>query len=49
MDPTHQLQLARAYIDLGDHASARDLLRELLQGDDPMVREQAQRLLAEAG
>lgn len=47
VSPQHQLQLARAYVDLGDTASARDLLRSVLQGGDADAREQAHRLLGE--
>lgn len=43
------LELARAYIDLGDEEAARSLLREVLNGRDPAVREEAARLLRELG
>ena len=40
-----QLELARAYLDLGDDDSARALLREVLDGRDPAARETAARML----
>jgi pilus assembly protein FimV len=43
------LELARAYIDLGDEEAARGLLREVLHGRDPVAREEAARLLRELG
>jgi len=43
------LELARAYIDLGDDDAARSLLREVLDGPDPAAREEAARLLRELG
>lgn len=43
------LELARAYIDLGDDDAARGLLREVLAGGDPAAREEAARLLRELG
>jgi pilus assembly protein FimV len=43
------LELARAYIDLGDDEAARGLLREVLDGHDPAAREEAARLLRELG
>ncbi len=44
-----RLELAVAYLDLGDAETARDLLREVLDGDDPVAREEAARLLNELG
>ena len=49
-DPTpaagnERLQLARAYLDLGDDDAARALLREVLDGRDPAARAEAARLL----
>jgi pilus assembly protein FimV len=44
-DPQRQLELARAYLDLGDDDAARDLLREVLDGRDPAAREAAARML----
>lgn len=43
------LELARAYLDLGDHQAARTLLREVLLGRDPGAREEAARMLREIG
>jgi pilus assembly protein FimV len=43
------LELARAYIDLGDDDAARSLLREVLDGPDPDARAEAARLLRELG
>jgi pilus assembly protein FimV len=43
------LELARAYIDLGDGEAARGLLHEVLRGRDPAAREEAARLLRELG
>ena len=43
------LELARAYLDLGDHQAARTLLREVLLGRDPVAREEAARMLREIG
>lgn len=43
------LELARAYIDLGDDEAARGLLHEVLNGRDPAAREEAARLLRELG
>lgn len=42
-----RLELARAYLDLGDHASARQLLGELVVSGDHASRQQATRLLRE--
>lgn len=44
-----RLELAVAYLDLGDVETARDLLHEVLEGDDPAAREEAARLLNELG
>jgi pilus assembly protein FimV len=44
-DPARQLELARAYLDLGDDDAARELLREVLDGRDPAARETAARML----
>jgi pilus assembly protein FimV len=46
-DPAQQLELARAYLDLGDDDAARELLREVLDGRDPAARETAARMLRE--
>ena len=40
-----QLELAQAYLDLGDDDAARALLRDVLHGRDPVARETAARLL----
>ncbi|MBA3486365.1 MAG: hypothetical protein H0T88_04085 [Lysobacter sp.] len=42
-----QLQRARAYLDLGDHASARVLLAEIVANGDPDHSRQAARMLNE--
>jgi pilus assembly protein FimV len=47
--PARQVELARAYLDLGDEASARELLREATEGRDPVAREIAARMLRELG
>ena len=41
-----RLELARAYLDMGDLATARSLLQEVADGDDADARAEAQRLLA---
>lgn len=45
-DVTQKLNLARAYIELGESHSARDMLKEVLTDGDDEQREQAQLLLA---
>ena len=40
-----RLELARAYLDLGDTDTARTLLQEVLHGDDPGAATDAARLL----
>jgi len=47
--PARQVELARAYLDLGDEAAARELLREAMEGRDPVAREIAARMLREIG
>lgn len=47
LSPARQVELARAYLDLGDDAAARDLLREVLDDRDPVAREVASRMLRE--
>jgi len=42
-----QLDLAQAYLDVGDEEAARTLLREVIDGRDPAAREAAARLLRE--
>ncbi len=43
--PARQIELARAYLDLGDDDAARALLLEALDGRDPGARETAARML----
>lgn len=45
VDASQQLELARAYLDLGDDDAARALLREVLDGRDPAAREAASKML----
>lgn len=47
--PARQVELARAYLDLGDEPAARALLQEALDGRDPVAREIAARMLRELG
>ena len=42
-----QLELARAYLDMGDDDAARVILREVLDGRDPAARDTAARMLRE--
>ncbi|HWS78470.1 MAG TPA: FimV/HubP family polar landmark protein, partial [Thermomonas sp.] len=44
-----RMKLARAFLDIGDDHSARELLRELLDDVDPAARTEAARLLRELG
>ena len=44
-----RMKLARAFIDIGDDHSAKELLRELLDGPDPAARTEAARMLRELG
>lgn len=44
-----RMKLAQAFLDIGDDHSARELLRELLDGPDPAARNEAARLLRELG
>ena len=44
-DASQQLELARAYLDLGDDDAARALLREVLDGRDPAARDTAAKML----
>ncbi|MEG3050087.1 MAG: FimV/HubP family polar landmark protein [Thermomonas sp.] len=44
-----RLKLARAFLDIGDDHSAKQLLRELLDDPDPVARTDAGRLLRELG
>jgi pilus assembly protein FimV len=48
-DSRDRLELALAYIDLGDTETARDLLNEVVKGDDAQAREEAKRHLQELG
>jgi pilus assembly protein FimV len=45
--PARKVELARAYLDLGDESAARELLREVMEGRDPVAREIAARMLRE--
>ncbi|MDG6349207.1 FimV/HubP family polar landmark protein, partial [Luteimonas sp. 8-5] len=47
LSPARQVELARAYIDLGDNGAAKDLLQEVLAGSDPVARDIATRMLRE--
>jgi pilus assembly protein FimV len=47
--PARQVELARAYLDLGDEAAARQLLAEAMEGRDPVAREIASRMLRNLG
>lgn len=42
-----KLDLARAYLDMGDHEGARDILDEVISGGTPEQQNQAQELLTE--
>ena len=44
-----RMKLARAFLDIGDDHSAKELLRELLDGPNPAIRNEAARLLRELG
>lgn len=44
-----RLELAIAYLDLGDKTTARSLLNEVLAGNDPQARTEAMRLLRDIG
>ena len=44
-----RMKLARAFLDIGDDHSARQLLRELLDDKDPVMRNDAARMLRELG
>ena len=46
-DASQKLELARAYLDLGDDDAARAVLREVLDGRDPVARDTAASLLRE--
>jgi pilus assembly protein FimV len=45
INASQQLELARAYLDMGDDNAARELLRDVLDGRDPAARAEAARLL----
>ena len=47
--PEQRMKLARAFLDIGDEHSAKELLRELLDGPDPALRNEAARMLRELG
>jgi pilus assembly protein FimV len=42
---SQQLELARAYLDMGDDVAARKVLREILDSRDPVARDVAARML----
>ena len=42
---SERIELARAYLDLGDTETARDLLREVAEAGNPAARAEASRLL----
>ena len=44
-----RMKLARAFLDIGDDHSAKQLLVELMDGADPAMRTDAARLLRELG
>ena len=44
-----RLELAIAYLDLGDVETARDLLHEVIEGGDVAARDEAAQLLRELG
>ena len=44
-----RMKLARAFLDIGDEHSAKELLRELLDGPDPAARTEAAQMLRELG
>ena len=44
-----RLELAIAYLDLGDIETARDLLNEVVAGGDDLARDEATQLLREIG
>ena len=48
-DPWQKKELAVAYLDLGDVATARDLLNEVAAGHDATARDEALQLLREIG
>ncbi len=47
--PGERIALARASIDRGDRDTARTLLQEVIDGDDPQAREEARRVLQVLG
>jgi pilus assembly protein FimV len=42
-----KLDLARAYLEMGDHEGAREILQEVLSDGDSRQRSEAQKLLGE--
>ncbi|MFS8138774.1 MAG: FimV/HubP family polar landmark protein, partial [Thermomonas sp.] len=44
-----RMKLARAFLDIGDDHSAKQLLRELMDGPDPAMRTDAAKMLRELG
>lgn len=45
----HRMKLARAFLDIGDDHSAKQLLREIMDDVDPAARDEAARMLRELG
>jgi len=43
-----KLDLARAYLDMGDHEGARDILEEVVTGGNAEQKKEAQELMAQA-
>ncbi|MDA3869562.1 MAG: hypothetical protein PF589_06385 [Gammaproteobacteria bacterium] len=44
-----KLDLARAYLDMGDHEGARDILEEVVEGGNAEQKKEAEDLMAQAG
>ena len=44
-----RIELARAYADLGDRATARSLLQEVIEGGDAQARDEAAGVLQSLG
>jgi len=44
-----KLDLAKAYLDMGDHEGARDILDEVLAGGNAEQKKEAEELIAQAG
>ena len=43
------MKLARAFLDIGEDHSAKQLLREIMDDVDPAARDEAARMLRELG